>query len=292
MNNQGNMSYIGSSMAFGSTTLTVNIRALWKARFFILLFTLICSVLCVLVAYFILPSTFKSSTIILVPRNSSSSLSKTQTQHYKTSYNALIHFLKSEYLQHKLQTDHGFEVFFSGSENLLSDSLVMDGDGATGLITISSISSDPQLVHSNLRIILQELNEFFLTVYETGAMLAKTAITRRLEEIKASIEELEVEHLAHKNVDSALLLELQTQKRIYQDLRMQSVMVDINDSTQAVRFKILKEPTVPNHEYGPKRLQLSIVSAASAFLCSILIVFIRNGLRSGYCTSHPLHLTY
>jgi hypothetical protein len=240
-------------------------------------------------AYFILPATFKSSTIILPPSDSSSIFYKTQNEDFKSSYKALTHFFKSEYLQHKLRTDHGFDIFFSGSADLLRDSLVMDGDKATGLITISSISTDPQLAYSRLQIILQELNDFFLTVYETDADLAQKAIARRLEKIKSRITILEAEYRSHKNSNSAVQLELQTNKQIYKDLRMQNEMVDIIDSAHSVRFEVLKEPTVPNHEYGPNRLQLSIIFAASAFLCSILIVFIRNGLAIDYRTSQPSH---
>lgn len=165
----------------------------------------------------------------------------------------------------------------------------MDGDEATGLITISSISTDPQLACTRLQIILQELNYFFLTVYKTDADLAQKAIARRLEEIKSRITRLEADYRSHKNANSALQLELQTNKQIYKDLRMQNEIVDIIDSAHAVRFEVLKEPTVPNYGYGPNRLQLSIISAASAFLCSILIVFIRNGLAMDYRTSQPSH---
>ena len=74
------------------------------------------------------------------------------------------------------------------------------------------------------------------------------------------------------------LRELKTQEALYEQLTKQFEMAKINEARDSSSIQVLDEAVTPLRKSKPKRSLIVILSAVTAFFCSIFLVFIKEYL--------------
>jgi len=196
------LNYSPQSMAYdGDLNLLDLLLIIWKGKWFIMFFTLICTLAMVYVTLYVLPVLYKSEVVIqptdvntssgfealagMMPigftsfgaKNNNAGIltileSRTIKEKLIEKYNLLPKLFPKIWDQENqkwiVESKKEIPTKFMGSK-IIKNVLIVDKDDTKGLIVIKWIDGDPEFTKIMLERVVEELNFYFENEYDSGA---------------------------------------------------------------------------------------------------------------------------
>ena len=284
----------------------------WRGKWFIMAFTLLCTLIAVYVTLYVLPVTFKSDVVLQPMETDSNSMSRLSGLKGNLplpislpgggnkSAN-IIDFLKSRNLQARLIEKYNLlPKFYKDTwdeenkkwiidnpkqkptivktlqSNLLGGFFSVNQDRKSNLITISWIDEDPTFALKMLERIIAELRFYLENEYETDAQKEREFVEDRLALATKDLEYWE-QQVPSKNITLAKIQrERLAAQTVYTELRKQLELAKISEAKEFISFKVLDEPFVPENRHKPKRTRICLMSLLTSGFISVTFLFFLN----------------
>ncbi len=283
-------------------------NVLWKRRFFIGGFTLVCTLAAVIVVLFVLPVTYRSQAVLLPTQASSGGALSSFISSLPINTGGLkgggsksdlmVDFLKSRRLQMRLIEKYNLlpvlyesmwdkearkwktndpkkrpTVIRAIQTKILSNFYHVDVDRKTGLITLSWESKDPAFAALMLKRVIAELRHYLNYEYETDAKRERIFVQKQLKKAEKELKKWE-NQVPTKNITAQEIeRERLAAETVYTLLRKQLEMAKIAEAKEVIDFKVLDPPFVPEIRYKPKRRLICAVTLVSSLFLAIFLVF-------------------
>ena len=281
-------------------------NVIWKGKWFIIGFTLLCTLVAVYVTLHVLPVIYKSDVVLQPTETSSPSGLSALAANLPISIplgnrggkNAnIVSFLNSRTIRERLIGKYDLlpklypEIWDKENKKWmtddpekkptmlktiinLKDKYQINKDMKTQLITISYIDEDPEFTKIMLQRIVKEVRYYLENEYESDAKRERQFVENQLNKAEKELEYWEKQIPSDKLILSKIQRERFASQTVYTELRKQLELSKISEVKEVINFKILDHPFVPEQKFKPKRSQIcSLTIMTSAFLSICLLFF-------------------
>lgn len=304
---------------------------IWPAKWFILGFTLFCTIIAVLLSLYVLPVIYKSGAT-LQPTASSSKMSMLSglLGNLPIPMNisgeggdksvGMINFLQSRTLKERLIRKYGLlqriykddwdkkdkkwlvddpkdipTVIWAIQNKALKNIYSVDQDKKTGLIAISWSDEDPVFAKAMLEHVISELQHYLDKEYVSDAKRERVFVQNQLKKSTRELEYWESRIPSDTMTLSKITRERFAARAVYTELRKQLELAKINEARELVTFKVLDAPFVPQKKDKPKRMLICVLTLiCSGFMAVFLVFFgrfVKNVKREGDVKKEQAALT-
>ena len=299
----------------GEIDLVAFWEIIWKRKFTILVFSLLCTTVAIWISLYVLPVTYKSYLVLQSKEtNGTSNLSEFAANmpidfplgflaNTRKKDITIISFLNSRIIKERLIKRYDLlpklypREWDEVNQKWLPDDpkkiptvmksikqfkkiYIVDQDQKTGLITISWIDKDPEFAKIMLERIVQEVQDYFENEYESDAKREYDFVQKELNKVEEELKHWENKVPSNKLTLSKIRRELLASETVYTELRKQLELAKIAEVKEVINFKILDPPFVPEMKFKPKRALICgltmVVSGALSIFLICLKQFITN----------------
>lgn len=287
-------------------------HVIWKGKWLIIGFTLLCTLASVYVTLYVLPVTYKSDTVLQPSESNDSRVSQLSSlagglpiplnlSGVVDRSTSIINFLNSRALKIRLIENYNLlPQFYKDAwddkkkswknddidkipttttaleTGILESSYTVNQDRKSSLITITWVDKEPEYAFRMLTAIIQELKYYFENEYESAAKEKRIFIEEQLQKAEKELDYWENRIPSKKVILSKILRERATAQSVFTELRTQLELAKISEVKEIVRFKVLDKPFIPEKKYGPQRsLICKLVFFLSGF-SSLMLLLIWN----------------
>ena len=297
-------------------------QVIWNGKWIIFSVTTFAVILAIILAFFVLPVTYKSEAVLapVTTDNSVGGLSSLVASlpipisipGSSTSNTRILDFLQSRALQERLITQYNllpimYEKLWDADnkkwivddpddmptiiktlqEKALDDFYEASQDKKTNLITISWIGKDPELCSTMLFAVIKELNHFLKTEYVSSARKEREFIEKQLSSATTELEYWEKQVPSETLTLEKITREHLASQTVYTELRKQLELAKIAEAKEMIRFKVLDKPFVPEVKYKPKRKLIVALAGVTGGFLGVFLVFVLNFIRKGKGEATP-----
>ena len=285
-------------------------KVIWRGKWFIIGFTLCCTLVAVYVTLYVLPVTYQSNAVLQPTEsgNDHSSRFSTLAANLPFPVNlpgggdksmSIVAFLNSRTLKLRLIQEHNLlPVLYrklwdaekekwkvDDPEDIPSDiSAIQLGklknifrveqDDKTSLMTISWVDEDPEFCSIMLGHIIDKLNFYLENEYESDAKKERIFVEKQLVTAERDLDYWEKQIPSRQLTLSKIQRERLASQTVYTELRKQLELAKISEVKEIVRFKVLDKPFVPEKKYKPQRSFICAFVIVLSGCFSMLIVFL------------------
>lgn len=290
-------------------------NVIWNAKFFIAGFSLVATVLAVVITLYVLPVTYKSD-MILQPTQSNSGggmgglaalagnlpFPISMTGNNKSSQ--ILTFLNSRNLQERLIKKYDLLARFYNDQwdsekkawksndpeeqpsvvkalqgQILKSAYAVNEDTETSLINVSWVDQDPAFAHLMLQRIITELNHYLNNEFEFDAKRERQFVEKQLAKATKELEHWERQVPSQQLTLATILREQMATQTVYTELRKQLELSKITEAKELVRFKVLDPPFTPERKFKPKRSLICALTLVTSGFLAIFLVFLRSAIK-------------
>lgn len=289
-------------------------RVIWEGKKFILLFVSICVFLSIIISFFILEKTYKSTATLIPIKDESSSLGSLNgligslplpISLPGQEQNNIMTFLESRTLKERLITKYDmlpilYEDFWDADkkqwrsndpeekptvvtaiqEEKLDDFYSSSQDKETELITVAWQGSDPGYCARMVAHVIAELTFFLENEYDSDAKREREFVEKQLEKTTMELEYWERQVPGPKLTLAKIMRERTTAQTVYTELRKQLELAKIAEAKKRESFKVLDNPFIPEKPFKPKKLLIVVLTAFCASFIALFLVFSHNFLQN------------
>jgi len=282
-------------------------QVIWRARNFIVLFTLTCTLIAVLITLFVLPVTYKSEAV-LVPTDSQSgglgglaslagSLPIPINLPGGGKSDLILTFLQSRNLQQRLIEKYNllprwYDNIWDAKQSRwlvseekrnallvrilqergLKTAYTVSQDKKTNLLTLAWVDEDPVFAAEMLKRVTAELSYYLNNEYESDAMRERQFVEKQLAQSTSDLERWERKIPTAEVTLAEIQRERLAAQTVYTELRKQLELAKISEAKELVRFKVLDPPFVPEKKFKPKRSLICALTLMASGMLSIFFV--------------------
>lgn len=289
-------------------------RVIWKGKWFIILFVTICTLASILVSFFVLEKTYKSSTTLIPIKQESSSLgnlsglignlplpislpgqgtsnimsfleSRTLKERLITKYDMLPILYKdlwdAENKQWLTETPEDKPTLIKALQgNKLDEFYSSSQDTKTELITVGWEGKNPEYCARMATNVITELTFFLENEYDSNAKHEREFIEKQLEITTAELDHWERQVPSDTLTLSKINRERLTAQNVYMELRKQLELSKITEAKELETFKTLDKPFIPEEPFKPKKPLIVALSFVCSGFIALFIVFFHNFLQN------------
>jgi uncharacterized protein involved in exopolysaccharide biosynthesis len=271
---------------------------LWAGKWFVMAFTLACTLVAVYQTLFVMPVIYKSDAVIL-PNKSESGASRLSGLMGSLpislpggggEVSKVDSFLNSRTLQTRLIEKYDllrkyYPEAWEDEEaekptlvkalqtGLIKDILNVNNDDKTGLITISWSDQSPEFAALMVERVIAELKFFLENEYETDAARERQFVESQLAQTTRSLEYWENQVPSGEITLAKIQRERQATLSVYTELRKQLELAKINEAKEVISFKILDPPLIPENRSSPARTKICLLTIIASGMFSVFLVF-------------------
>ena len=177
----------------------------------------------------------------------------------------------------------------STAREIVSKMMSASYDEETGIFTVSSTNTDPQLAFDIVNFTVDYLEQKFLALGVDENLLTKKNLEENIDACVKEIAHLqqqtgEVERSVSNMYGpgsaepismklSMIEIELSAQEEIYKQLKVQYELLKIDMASETPVFQILSRPEIPDRKSGPSRGKLCIIVTFVGGCLSVLLSF-------------------
>ena len=294
-------------------------NTIWKGKWFIMGFTLVCTLIAVFVTLFVLPVTYKSD-IVLKPTEvgSQSGFSALATSLPIGIFGSggdkninIVSFLESRTIKQRLIEKYDLlpkiysdlwdpenkkwlvdvpedtPTILKAVQEAFKEIYSVNHDVNTGLITISWIDQDPEFTKLMLDRTVQELKYFLENEYESDAKKERIFVESQLKASEKELEYWEKQIPSDKLILSKIQRERVAAQNVYTELRKQLELSKISEVKEIIRFKVLDQSFVPEEKFKPKRALICALTIVISGFFSVLIIFFMKTIKQNKVNPIP-----
>jgi len=284
-------------------------NVIWKGKWFVMGFTLACTLVAVYITLYVLPVTYKSDMVIQPTEVSSQSVLSALAVSLPISIPMgnsgdknikLFTFLNSRTIKQRLIEKYDLlpklysKIWDKENGRWLIDDpndmptvikLIQEGFAdiynasehkKTGLITISWTDQDPEFTKIMLNRTEKELRYFLENEYESDAKREREFVESQLAKAESELEFWEKQVPSDRLTLSKIQRERLASQTVYTELRKQLEISKISEVKEIIRFKILDHPFVPETRFKPKRTQICALTIVTSGFLSIFMLFFQQ----------------
>jgi len=280
-------------------------NTIWKGKWFIMGFTLLCTLAAVYVTLYVLPVTYKSDVVLQPTETSSQSGLSALAANLPISIplggaggkNAnIVSFLNSRTIKERLIEKYDLlpklysDIWDKENKKWmiedpedkptmlkaitnLKDRYKITEDKKTELITISWIDEDAEFTKNMLQRIVKEVRYYLENDYESDAKREREFVENQLNKAEKELEYWEKQIPSEKLTLSKIQRERFASQTVYTELRKQLELSKISEVKEIISFKILDQPFVPENRFKPKRSQICILTIVVSGFLSVFLLF-------------------
>lgn len=273
---------------------------LWAGKWFVVAFTLACTLVAVYVTLFVMPVIYKSDAVIL-PNKAESGASRLSGLVGSLpiplslpggggEVDKVASFLNSRTLQTRLIEKYDllrryYPEAWEDDEaekptlvkalqtGLLNDILNVKNDDKTGLITISWSDQSPEFAALMVERVIAELKFFLENEYETDAARERQFVESQLAETTRSLEYWENQVPSGEITLAKIQRERLAAQTVYTELRKQLELAKITEAKEVISFKVLDPPLIPEQRSSPARTKICLLTIIASGMFSVFLVF-------------------
>jgi uncharacterized protein involved in exopolysaccharide biosynthesis len=188
------------------------------------------------------------------------------------------------------------KYFRSESRKILKKQLTAASDEKSGVFTISFTDTDPVFAQDVVNFCVLFLEKRFDELAVDHNKLEKENLEVNIANTYEEIQNLEQEfHRLEYSVVSGgrmgsipaitleqnrITMELQTQKQVYTQLKVQYEMLKVSMASEKPVFQILEMAEVPDQKSGPSRGLICIIVTFAAGFFSVFLAFVLNAISN------------
>lgn len=248
---------------------------LLKYKRFIIVFTLLCTLLAAIISLFILPKKYKSEFTL---RASPAVGQYLRSNKLKISLISKYNLLPSLYPElwdsqkKSWKTNAPPTVEQAVAENKLS--FIVSKDRKTGLLRVEFDSMDPRDAQLMLKRVLTVMKDYFSKDYISESQRQIEVLDEEAKNIKKVIDEWISKIKKINSSDSFISERMLT----YLDLKKQIAELRVKDALER-QFFVIDAPLLPIKPFKPKFKLIILVSAVSSLFLAIFLVFFFNFIQ-------------
>lgn len=283
----------------------------WSAKWFVMGFPLVCTIIAVLVSLYALPVIYKSEATLQPTASSSSSMSMLSNLVGNLPIDlpaagddkstGMMSFLQSRTLQERLIKKYDLlqriykddwdvinkkwlvddpedvpTIVFAIQNEALKDIYSVEKDKKTNLISIFWSDEDPVFAKTMLEHVITELQSYLDKEYVSDAKRERIFVQGQLKKVTHELEYWESRIPSDTMRLSKITRERLATQVVYTELRKQLELAKINEAKELLTFKVLDQPFVPQKKDKPKRALICLLTLiCSGFLAVFLVFFVR-----------------
>jgi len=283
-------------------------NTIWKGKWFIMGFTLLCTLVAVYVTLYVLPETYKSDVVLQPTETSSPSGLSALAANLPISIplggsggkNAnIVSFLNSRTIKERLIEKYDLlpklysDIWDKENQKWMIDDpekkptiqkaiinlggrYQINKDKMTELITISWTDEDPEFTKIMLQRIVKEIRYYLENEYESDAKREREFVENQLNKAEKELEHWEKQVPSDKLTLSKIQRERFASQTVFTELRKQLELSKISEVKEIINFKILDKPFVPEERFKPKRSRICILTIVVSCFLSISLVFFKQ----------------
>ena len=290
-------------------------NVIWSAKWFIMGFSLLCTLIAVLVTLYVLPVIYKSDATLQPTTSSSSAMSKLAGLVGNLPIDlpgggddksaGLMAFLQSRTLKERLFTKYGLlqrihkddrdavnnkwliddpedipTIIWALQTEELKSIYGVDQDKKTSLVTLSWSDEDPAFAKTMIDRIIAELQHYLDKEYVTDAKRERVFVEDQLKKATKELDYWERQVPSDTLTLSTITRERLAAQTVYTELRKQLELSKITEAKELVTFKVLDAPFVPEKKDKPKRSLICALTLVGSGFLAIFIVFVRRFVRN------------
>ena len=283
-------------------------KVIWNGKWFIMSFTLLCTLGAVYVTLYVLPVTYKSNVVLQpIETKSSSGLSALAAQ-LPIGFNFggiggknvnIVSFLNSRTIKERLIEKYTLlpmlysdiwdkenqkwmiddpknEPTMQKALKVIEAKCKIGQDNRTDLITISWIDKNPEFTKIMLQRIVMEVRYYLENDYVSDAKREREFVENQLNKAEKELEYWEKQIPSDKLTLSKIQRERLASQAVYTELKKQLELSKISEVKEIINFKILDQPFVPETRFKPKRTLICILTIVASSLISIFLLFFQQ----------------
>lgn len=280
---------------------------LWRGKWFVMEFSLACTLVAVFVTLYVMPVMYKSNTVLL-PNKSDTTASRLSGLVGSRpiplnlpggggEVDKVTSFLNSRILKTRLiekydLLPHYFPDIWDSStqqwmvedpedrptpvkalqDELIDDFFSVKNDDKTGLITLSWEDESPEFAALMIERIILELRYFLDNEYETDAVRERRFVEDQLAQATEELEYWETKVPSSQLSLAKIQRERLATQTIYTELRKQLELAKISEAKELISFKVLDPPFVPEKRSSPARVMICLVTLIVSGMVSVFLV--------------------
>ena len=283
-------------------------NTIWKGKWFVMGFTLLCTLVAVYVTLYVMPVTYKSNVVLQPTETSSMSGLSALAANLPISIplggkgdkNAnIISFLNSRTIKERLIEKYELlpklysdiwdkenkkwliddpeekPTMLKAIENL-KDRYQVYKDRESELVTITWFDEDPEFTKIMLQRIVREVRYYLENEYESDAKREREFVENQLNKAEKELDYWERQVPTDKLILSKIQRERFASQTVYTELRKQLELSKISEVKEIISFKILDQPFVPEERFKPKRSQICLLTIVVSGFFSIFLLFFQQ----------------
>jgi uncharacterized protein involved in exopolysaccharide biosynthesis len=283
-------------------------NTIWKGKWFIIGFTLLCTLVAVYYTLYVLPVTYKSDVVLQPTEMSSQSGLSALAANLPISILGssggksvnIVSFLESRTIKRRLIEKYDLlpklysdiwdkenqkwtiddpedkPTLLKGIQEKFKGIYIVDKDKKTELITISWTDEDPEFTKSMLQRIVKEVRYYLENEYESDAKRERAFVESQLNKSEKELEYWEKQVPSDKLILSKIQRERFASQTVYTELRKQLELSKISEVKEIINFKILDQPFVPEKKFKPRRALTCTLTFIISSLFSVLFIFLKQ----------------
>jgi len=280
-------------------------KILWAGKWFVMGFTLACTLVAVYVTLFVLPVIYKSDAVLLPNKSESNTGLSALAANLPISLpgksgetDKVMAFLQSRTLKSRLiekydllpryypdiwDSDKNQWMVKEESEkpslvkalqnDLLKNTFLVNSDDKTGLITVSWVDQDPEFCKKMVNRVISELKFFLENEYETDAERERRFVETQLAKTTQTLEYWERQIPTENLTLTKIRREQLATQTVYTELRKQLEIARITEAKEVINFKILDSSFVPEQRFKPARSRICLLTIIASGMFSVFLVF-------------------
>ena len=273
---------------------------LWSGKWFVVAFTLACTLVAVYMTLFVMPVIYKSDAVILPNKSESGASrlsglvgslpipislpgggggvskvdsflnSRTLQTRLIEKYDLLPRYYPEAWADDEAEKPTLVKALQSG---LIKDILKVNNDDETGLITISWSDQSPEFAAQMVERVIAELRFFLENEYETDAARERRFVESQLAQTTQSLEYWENQVPSGEMTLAKIQRERLAAQTVYTELRKQLELAKITEAKEVISFKILDPPLIPEQRSSPARSKICLLTIIASGMFSVFLVF-------------------
>jgi uncharacterized protein involved in exopolysaccharide biosynthesis len=283
-------------------------NTIWKGKWFIMGFTLLCTLVAVYVTLYVIPVTYKSDVVLQPTETSSPSGLSALAANLPMGFSLgggggknanIVSFLNSRTIKERLIEKYDLlpklysEIWDKENKKWmiddpedkptmlkaiinLKDRYGINKDEKTALITISWMDEDPEFTKIMLQRIVKEIRYYLENEYESDAKREREFVENQLNKSEKELEYWEKQVPSDKLILSKIQRERLASQTVYTELRKQLELSKISEVKEIINFKILDQPFVPENRFKPKRSLICALTIVTSGFLSIFLLFFQQ----------------
>lgn len=280
----------------------------WYHKKIILGVTLGCTLLCICLTFYVLPTTYQSNAVLLPNQNDSNALSQLSGLMGNIplpislpgggEVDKVSSFLGSRTLKKRLiekfdllpryypeywnsdtqswevkNNDQKPTVIKALQTKLIDDIFFVHTNDETGLITLTWEDEDPAFTALMLQRVINELQFYLDNEYETDAAQNRQFVEQRLANATRDLEYWEEQTPSKEMTLAKIQRERLATQTVYTELRKQLELAKITEAKEVIDFKTLDVPFVPEKHFQPRRFRMCLLTMITSGIFSLFLVF-------------------